>query len=202
MTPDERRTAIVEAVLPLIERSGGDVTTREIAEAAGIAEGTIFRVFPDKRALLLATAEQVVAPVGWREEMAAMLADRAELRGKVQATVEQMVERSRRVMLVMAALRTVVLTEGAPARDHGSHAGSRPGPPRFLLDAGRLLHEALVELVFEPHGDELAVPPERAARALRSLVTGACHPGSMEDEPLRNEEITDLLLHGIHKEPR
>ena len=52
MPPDERRDAIIDVVLPLLLEHGSDVSTRQIAEAAGIAEGTIFRVFPDKAALL------------------------------------------------------------------------------------------------------------------------------------------------------
>ena len=39
---------IVAATLPLLLEHGELVTTRQIAEAAGIAEGTIFRVFADK----------------------------------------------------------------------------------------------------------------------------------------------------------
>ena len=52
MSSDNRRRAIVEAITPLLIEHGGGVTTRQMAEAAGIAEGTIFRVFSDKCALI------------------------------------------------------------------------------------------------------------------------------------------------------
>jgi len=52
MSPEARRAAIVAAALPLVVRHGSGVLTADIAAAAGIAEGTIFRVFPDKEALL------------------------------------------------------------------------------------------------------------------------------------------------------
>ncbi len=59
---EERRTAIVAATLPLFLEQGAAVTTREIAQAAGIAEGTIFRVFDDKTALLDAVIEAALDP--------------------------------------------------------------------------------------------------------------------------------------------
>ena len=58
----ERRSAIVAATLPLFLEQGAAVTTREIAQAAGIAEGTIFRVFEDKTALLDAVIEAALDP--------------------------------------------------------------------------------------------------------------------------------------------
>jgi len=54
LAPEERRTAIIAATLPLLRAEGLHVSTRRIAECAGVAEGTLFRVFPDKAALLAA----------------------------------------------------------------------------------------------------------------------------------------------------
>ena len=64
-----------EALIPLLVERGGDVTTKEVARAAGIAEGTIFRVFPDKRSLLLAAAEEAMNPAGGEEAFDEALAD-------------------------------------------------------------------------------------------------------------------------------
>ncbi len=195
MAADDRRAAIVAAVLPLLEQHGGDVSTRQIAEAAGIAEGTIFRVFPDKRSLFVAVAEETVAPDGWREDMAAQLDALPGLHEKVVHVVIQMVERTRRTMLVLTALRGLFMREGAPPA-HGHKAG----PPPFFADSARQLHQALLALVFEPHSDELRVPPAVAARALTSLVHGTWHPGAGAEERLTPQDIADVLLSGVVRE--
>ena len=52
-----RSLTVVEATLPLLLAHGTALTTRQIAEAAGIAEGTIFRVFPDKESLIAAVVD-------------------------------------------------------------------------------------------------------------------------------------------------
>lgn len=49
---DERRKAIVTAAVPLFARKGfAGTTTKELAEAAGISEGLLFRHFPSKKQL-------------------------------------------------------------------------------------------------------------------------------------------------------
>ena len=47
---------IIDAVIPLILEHGVGITSRQIAEAAGVAEGTVFRAFGDKESLIAAAA--------------------------------------------------------------------------------------------------------------------------------------------------
>src|SRR5580704_15570646 len=55
---EERRTAILKAVRRVFAEKGFDgTTTRELADAAGISEGLLFKRFPNKEALF--TAMQV-----------------------------------------------------------------------------------------------------------------------------------------------
>src|SRR5438132_6193941 len=69
---DERRCAIVDATLPLLLERGEGVTTRQIAEAAGIAEGTIFRVFDDKDAVIAAVVEAALDTDALERDLAAI----------------------------------------------------------------------------------------------------------------------------------
>ncbi len=66
LPPDERRSMIVAATLPLLLEHGDRVTSRQIAEAAGIAEGTIFRAFADKDEIIAAVVEAALDPAAAR----------------------------------------------------------------------------------------------------------------------------------------
>ena len=75
------------------------------------------------------------------------------------------------------------------------------GPPEFMLKAQRDLHDRLTGL-FEPYADELAVDPETAALALRSLTFGRPGPSGAWRPALTPDEIADLVLDGVRRRPR
>jgi AcrR family transcriptional regulator len=192
MPPDDRRKAIVSALVPLIVERGGEVSTKEIAQAAGIAEGTIFRVFPDKRSLMLAAAEEAINPSDGQRDFDEAIAGLSTLGEKVVVVAERVQQRMHLTMAVMLATRSHVMA----AHDHGSAPERKPGPPAFVVRAQADLNRRLTGL-FEAHRDELAVTPEVAAAALRSLVFGAGRFELGLGPSLTPVQIADLVLNGV-----
>ena len=72
---DATRTRIIKAAQKLFARQGYDgTTTRDLATAAGVAEGTVFRHFPNKKAILIEIATQ-----GWVEILTDLLTELSEM---------------------------------------------------------------------------------------------------------------------------
>ena len=57
--PSDRRASLVEVTIPLLREHGTALTTKQVAEAAGIAEGTVFRAFGTKDELVHACVAAV-----------------------------------------------------------------------------------------------------------------------------------------------
>ncbi len=198
MSPEDRRKAILEVLIPLLVERGGDVSTKEIAQAAGIAEGTIFRVFPDKASLLIAAAEEAINPAAGQEAFDATMAEAADLRERVVLAATRVLERMRLTMAVMGAVRPYLAAKYHEAHTKGEKVPL--GPPPFMLQAQQDLHDRLTGL-FEPYADELAVDPKTAALALRSLTFGVARPELGLAPALTPDEIADIVLDGVRTRP-
>jgi len=71
----QTRTRILQAAQRLFAHKGYDgTTTRDLAQAAGVAEGTIFRHFDSKKAILIE-----IASAGWIEILTDLLTDLSEM---------------------------------------------------------------------------------------------------------------------------
>ena len=164
---------ILEATLPLLRERGSSVTTREIATAAGVAEGTIFRVFADKEALIAAAVELACDPEQTEEALAA-IDPSLPLRDQLAAAVAVLQRRFVEVWRLFTAV--------------GAGAPQTPPPD----------YHSLVALV-EPFADELVHQPKAVARQVRAVTLALSHPSIYPEEPMAPDEIVDLLLDGIRR---
>lgn len=182
---DERRAAILDAVIPLLIDKGASATTAEIAEAAGIAEGTIFRAFPDKADLLHHAIKATMNPSPIRQELAEINQDYPFPKQLAEAT-RLLSVRFERISALMGMLRSM------PHRVDRSAEGSH----QLAADSMAEISAALTEIM-ERHRDLLLIEPAKAAVVLRGLVFTNAHSLLSSDRRFTAEEIVDVLLNGV-----
>jgi AcrR family transcriptional regulator len=181
LPPEQRRQAIVTATQPLLMEHGMSVTTRQIAEAAGIAEGTIFRVFADKEALITAVVERALDPAPLEARLAEI--DRAQpLADRLAEAVRILQERT---VSLWHLVSNVGFAQSAAQRDDIRRRNLAVLPSLSAL--------------FEPDRGELRFGPDDAARRLRTLVIAGSHPALAGDQPLDPDEIVSLFLDGARR---
>jgi AcrR family transcriptional regulator len=178
LPPAERRAAIVAATLPLMMQHGTRVSTRQIAEAAGIAEGTIFRVFPDKEALVAAVVESAFDPAPVERALAAIDGS-LPFDERLTQAVGIMQRRLRDIWNLTAAV-------GVPS-----------APPAARR---RTTEFTALTALFESERHNLSRPPKMAAQTLRGLTLALTHPALAPDQPVTPAEIVSLLLDGVRLE--
>jgi AcrR family transcriptional regulator len=183
MAPDDRRQALIRATIPLLHEHGLDVSTRQIAEAAGVAEGTIFGVFENKNKLVTVSVLQALDPQPTIDAFTAI--DRGlPLRERLTIAADLLMQRFQEHAQLMGALRKLIMTQG-----HEEHL-RKAGQDRQRTQA------ALTELI-EPDAAILRRSPASTARLLL-LYCGARTFGPFGDpEPFDSQEAVSLLLDGL-----
>ncbi|GIE84514.1 TetR/AcrR family transcriptional regulator [Actinoplanes regularis] len=193
LAPDDRRAALIAATIPLLHTHGPEVSTRQIADAAGCAEGTIFGVFDNKTQLVVCSIIKALDPQPSLDALAAI--DRsADLRTRLAEAAEIVHARmSEHAQLFHTARRLIFMNEENPEA-------------REKMAASRTVLHNAVTAVIEPDADSLRISPARAARLLL-LYCGGDIFGPFGDNETRfsGADLASLLLDGIflsnHGEP-
>lgn len=179
LPPDQRRAAIIDAALPLLVLHGSGLTTKQIAESAGIAEGTIFRVFADKESLIEACIERAFDPSELVDKLSTI--DGA-LESRMVKAIGVLQDRVQRLFQLMSVL----------------NVGPNAVRQRALNASAEV--DALSDLIErEPDGSKL--DPTIAARIVRGLAFVGTHPMFTQGEPISPESLAHIALYGLRGAP-
>ncbi|MBU2662703.1 TetR/AcrR family transcriptional regulator [Actinoplanes bogorensis] len=183
LAPEERREALIAATIPLLHEHGVDVSTRQIAQAAGVAEGTIFGVFETKSSLVVCSVIKGLDPQPTVDALAAI--DPAlPLRDRMAQAADLVHGRFAENAQLMTAARALII-------------GQRDGNTALQLADNRSRLHAAITGVIAADGAQLRRTPAAVA-SLLLLFCGANTYGPFGDpDNFSGEETASLLLDGL-----
>ncbi|MFF1877713.1 TetR/AcrR family transcriptional regulator [Leifsonia sp. NPDC058230] len=174
LSVEERQAMIIDAVIPLLIEHGRAVTSKQIAEAACIAEGTIFRAFGDKETLLQAAIEKYLDPEPLRNALRS-IDPGLPIEHKVRAIMYLLRERFLLVMRLMATI----------------------GPQRPPIPQERQQFVEIIARILEPDMQRLNWSAERIGYILRLISFASAFPALNEGVEFSIDELTRIVLFGI-----
>lgn len=147
------------------------MSTRRIADSVGIAEGTVFRVFPTKEDLLREAVDSYLDPSSFIAEIDAIdpglpLAEKVH---QVLTISLQAATRVRVYMMAMKRNRTPQPASGDQDQRPPFAPGGLPSPHHAFGAQATALHEA-IQRVLAPNADEFQVELPTAAAYI--MTTG------------------------------
>jgi AcrR family transcriptional regulator len=192
---ERTRAKLIEATLAVVAEVGyARTSTRAIAEAADVAEGALYRHFPDKTSLFFAAALAASPTViEWVEALPAR-AGTETVEANLAAALGRLATLQERVLPLEIAIRSdpeLAAQRQALVAIHGR----LPGPPRAIADylaaeqqLGRvrpdidseevalMILAMLFGLAIASADDPTALAGDRIASALRVVVRGILPP--------------------------
>ena len=179
---EERREALIDATMRALREHRRPLSTREIAQAAGVAEGTIFRIFPSKDDLI----DAVVAKAFGSHDgvlQAERISVEQPLRDRLVEFVAILQDQLRNVFGLMDALGLTA----PPTTECNLEAE---------VDRADRLLQALDRLVTLDRPQFRVSTPD-LFRYLRLLTFSGSHDGISDGDPLAPEEIVEVILTGV-----
>jgi AcrR family transcriptional regulator len=184
MAPDDRRAALINATLPLLREHGMDVSTRQIAQAAGVAEGTIFGVFQDKNSLLVHALMHALDPRDTLDAMAAI--DPAlGLRARLTVAAELVNTRFQVNVELITVARKLLFAKG-----------NYPEAAKYMAASREQLLAALTAVI-EPDASRLRRPAAEVAGLLLLFCGANTHGPWGDPDRFDGAEMVSLLLDGL-----
>ncbi|GAC1382871.1 MAG: TetR/AcrR family transcriptional regulator [Marmoricola sp.] len=185
MSTEDRRQALVQVTIPLLREHGRSVTTRQIAEAAGVAEGTIFRVFDSKEELIDYALHRAFS---WGDLIERI--DAIDIGLPLEERLLELVTLLQsRFQAIFGLMRSVGMV--APPKT-GEHAEERE---RWL----RQVRTSMVRLV-KPDAALFTMSAAEVVNVVRLLTFSGSHPEMTQGQLLKPAEIVGVVLHGVLKE--
>jgi AcrR family transcriptional regulator len=184
MAPDDRRAALIAATIPLVREHGLAVSTKQIAQAAGVAEGTIFGVFQDKNTLLVAALMHALDPRPTLDAMAA-IDPRLGLRERLTVAADLINKRFQVNAELMTAARKLAFA-----------SGSYPEAATYMAAAREQLLAALTAVI-APDAALLRRPAEEAAGLLLLFCGATMHGPWGDPDRFHGGALVSLLLDGL-----
>ncbi len=188
--------AIVQAVLSVVRNRGTEATTRELAEAAGVAEGTLFRVFDDKEALVREAIAAALDPADFIAELA-----RIDLQMPIEQRLGEVIRIGTSRMADLALWMALVHRLRQSGRGRGG-LGAHEGWEQRRQESQLLVREQL-RRILEPDAARLRHPLDTVILMLESMLAGAAmrqadrlRQGKTPRRPMDQDLVVDFFLHG------
>ena len=196
MPADQRRASIIAATRPLLAEHGLGFTTRQVAEATGIAEGTIFRHFTSKDELISAVIADSLDVDSLSADLCAIDLE-LPLTDRVTEAVSVLRNSFTSIHELTAALKT------RPQHTYAMHGQKDEfsHPTHDMMAAWTREITTQIVRLLEPDEERLCVDLDVAAQ----LVLAVSHIGLHRFDPtpvtFSATQLTDVVLHGVVRHP-
>jgi AcrR family transcriptional regulator len=180
---------VVRAALPLVAEHGAAVTTLQVARAAGIGEATIFRVFPDKGALLDACVAEALDPEHVLLELRSISLD--------QPLAARLIEAADALHAHLARMGALIgALHASGHRRPRTTEGDPPPEPSVSRDAAQAATREAVAELFEPDQASLRRPAVGLAEVFLGMLFVRSRTLYGNQPQLDTADLVDVLLHG------